>query len=195
MVKKGLNPTTKKGGDAGQGFTLAYVGSGDSNAIYKGDPVKWTGTGADPGITGLQGRPTVAVAAATDTFAGVLMALTKQKESGTPYRAASTAAFLLINDDVRQLYSIAEDMVGSSLALTSMNGVVDITGTGSGNNGTGFSSCLLDSSTFSDTSTGNLRIEGVYGSPDNVVGTDPAFYVVRINEFQTGALGAAGNGI
>ena len=68
----------------------------------------------------------------------------------------------------------------------------DIIGTG-GSTVNGISSMELDSSTVANTAALNVKIVGLFNSPDNAFGTN-AVVVVKINEHMYGSAGVAGQG-
>ena len=92
-------------------------------------------------------------------------------------------------DDPSQLFLIQadEDIVQADIGKNA-----DITGTG-GSTVNGISSMELDSSTVANTAALNVKIVGLFASPDNAFGTN-AVVVVKINEHMYGSAGVAGQG-
>jgi hypothetical protein len=92
-------------------------------------------------------------------------------------------------DDPNQLFIIQadEDIVAADIGKNA-----DIVGTG-GSTVTGVSTMELDSSTVAKTAALNLKIVGLYDTPENAYG-DFAVVVVKINEHLYGSAGVAGEG-
>lgn len=92
-------------------------------------------------------------------------------------------------DDPAQLFLIQadEDVVQADIGKNA-----DIVGTG-GSTIYGVSSMELDSSTVANTAALNVKIVGLFNSPDNAFGTN-AVVVVKINEHMYGSAGVAGQG-
>tara|TARA_R110000737_G_scaffold73895_1_gene102820 strand:- start:785 stop:1366 length:582 start_codon:yes stop_codon:yes gene_type:complete len=92
-------------------------------------------------------------------------------------------------DDPAQLFLIQadEDVVQADIGKNA-----DIIGTG-GSTIYGVSSMELDSSTVANTAALNVKIVGLFNSPDNAFGTN-AVVVVKINEHMYGSAGVAGQG-
>ena len=92
-------------------------------------------------------------------------------------------------DDPAQLFLIQadEDVVQADIGKNA-----DIIGTG-GSTVYGVSTMELDSSTVANTAALNVKIVGLFNSPDNAFGTN-AVVVVKINEHMYGSAGVAGQG-
>lgn len=92
-------------------------------------------------------------------------------------------------DDPAQLFLVQadEDVVQADIGKNA-----DIVGTG-GSTVNGISSMELDSSTVANTAALNVKIVGLFNSPDNAFGTN-AVVVVKINEHLYGSAGVAGQG-
>lgn len=92
-------------------------------------------------------------------------------------------------DDPAQLFLIQadEDVVQADIGKNA-----DIVGTG-GSTVNGISSMELDSSTVANTAALNVKIVGLFNTPDNAFGTN-AVVVVKINEHMYGSAGVAGQG-
>lgn len=98
------------------------------------------------------------------------------------YLPASTAGqvYVAVGEDL--VFSMQEDSVGGSLALTAVGSNVDIIA-GAGSTVTGLSGHEIDSSTSTDGLPGSaqLRIIGLDTRVDNAVGTN-AKWLVKVNE-------------
>tara|TARA_R110000868_G_scaffold134169_2_gene346079 strand:- start:87 stop:668 length:582 start_codon:yes stop_codon:yes gene_type:complete len=92
-------------------------------------------------------------------------------------------------DDPAQLFLVQadEDVVQADIGKNA-----DIIGTG-GSTVYGVSTMELDSSTVANTAALNVKIVGLFNSPDNAFGTN-AVVVVKINEHLYGSAGVAGQG-
>lgn len=92
-------------------------------------------------------------------------------------------------DDPAQLFLVQadEDVVQADIGKNA-----DIVGTG-GSTVYGVSTMELDSSTVANTAALNVKIVGLFNSPDNAFGTN-AVVVVKINEHLYGSAGVAGQG-
>jgi hypothetical protein len=94
-------------------------------------------------------------------------------------------------DDPAQLFIIQadEDVVQADIGKNA-----DVTASTTGSTTTGVSAMTLDSSTIANTAALNLKIVGVYTSPDNALGSAYTVVVVKINEHMYGSAGVAGQG-
>jgi hypothetical protein len=92
-------------------------------------------------------------------------------------------------DDPNQLFLIQadEDVVQADIGKNA-----DIVGAG-GSTVNGISSMELDSSTVANTAALNVKIVGLFNTPENEFGTN-AVVVVKINEHLYGSAGVAGQG-
>jgi hypothetical protein len=93
-------------------------------------------------------------------------------------------------DDPLQLFLIQsdEDVVQADIGKNA-----DITAATTGSTVNGISAGTLDSSTIAKGAALNLKIVGLYASPDNAFG-DYAVTIVKINEHLYGSAGVAGQG-
>jgi hypothetical protein len=92
-------------------------------------------------------------------------------------------------DDPAQLFLIQAD---GDVAQADIGKNADIVGTG-GSTIYGVSSMELDSSTVANTAALNVKIVGLFNTPENEFGTN-AVVVVKINEHMYGSAGVAGQG-
>ncbi len=146
-----------------------YVGTGDSNNIFIGDPVDLSGTGDTAGTSPAVVRAT---AGSGGYSVGVVVGIENLTSDnlGRTYRPASTAAYLLVADDPEQEFEIQEDSDGNALAITAIGSNGDFI-FGTGNTTTGISACELDSTSVADTATLQLRILGLVPREDNEIGS------------------------
>lgn len=165
-----------------------YVGTGDSNALFLGDPLVLTGdfhTDGTPIIT----IATVGTGVTTDKITGVLVGI--EPTTAMPaqkHRLASTAAYLLVNDDPGTIFTVRGD---GAYATTDHGSTCQIV-SGSGNTTTGLSGYMLDSSEIAQTATDQLIITGVLDNENSDISTLlNTTYLVRIN-MHTGNLPSAG---
>jgi hypothetical protein len=110
------------------------------------------------------------------------------------YRAASTERYVYVADEPDLLYEIQEDGEGGTLAVTAVGNTADLTGFTAGSTTTGLSSIEVDSSTATASGDGteDVLIVGFSRSVDNVVGSQWAKMLVRLNNhfFIDGVAGA-----
>jgi hypothetical protein len=106
------------------------------------------------------------------------------------YGAASTAYYVLVDDDPDTLFEIQEDAVGGALAITDVGLNADFI-VAAGNAYTKRSGVMLDTSTKATTAGLPLKIIGVTPRPNNEVGSANSKVLVKIN-LHTEAHGAAG---
>lgn len=175
---RGLVPLRHKNGAPYNGAcTLYYVGTGDANNLFIGDPVLVSGDGDANGVPGV----VLATAGATNYITGAIVGIPKlaSNELFTGYRAASTAGYVLVADDPDLIFEIQEDSVGGALAATALSSNADLV-SGSGSTYTNTSGWQLDSSTAGTGSTKQLRILSIEQRPDNALGTN-AKVLVEIN--------------
>ncbi len=152
--------------------TLYAVAAADGTALFVGDPVVLDGSGSVDGIA------TVTKATASGPVLGVISGIfpakmdpvTGKMTAGsialdTPqYRVASTAAYVLVQDDPSMIYE-AEAVTGANASYTYL--VADIGLNVGMTTVTGNSSAALDMSTKATTATLPWKIVGVVQRPDN----------------------------
>jgi len=165
-----------------------YVGTGDSTALFVGDPVIIAGdfhTDGTPIVT----RATVGTGVTTDYITGAVVGFRFINEAmpANKHRAASTAAYVLVADDPNTLFKVRGD---GAYATTDHGSTCQIV-SGTGSTYTGESGFMLDSSEIAQTATDQLIIEDVYRAPDNELSGSNVIYLVRFN-MHTGRLGSAG---
>lgn len=153
--------------------------SGDSTAIFIGDPVKLSGTSQT--ING-QVFADVDQAATGDVVVGVVVGVLQDTRDSLTYRAGSTVRILLVETNPNTVFEIQEVSGGTALAAADIglnaNFVV-----GSGSTVTGYSGVELNNSGEASTNTLDLQIVGLVNRADNEVG-EHAKWLVRINRHQ-----------
>jgi hypothetical protein len=181
----GFRPIGHANGSPWNGRTTrCYVPSGDSTAMFIGDPVVLAGS-ADADAT----APTVTVATAgnTNPIAGVVTSFEPVTPGGhgnvnlqIEYRPASTAMYCNVVLDPSVLYEIQGDSA-TTIAATDVGSNFDFIATHTGSTLTGLSGMELDSSAKATTSTYQLRLMGASKNPSNDITTVNAVWVVKIN--------------
>jgi len=189
----GLRPVRYKSGAPYNGAANLYsVASGDSTALFVGDPVIIAGTGDAGGIS------TVTAAAAGDRITGVVVGFAPVPGASAGsvtainrgYRTASTADYVLVADDPMLLFECQEDSAGGALAVTDIGNNVDLVA-GAGSTVTKRSGYQLDSSTKATTSA-QMRLVGVDQKVGNEVGANAVWLVSIVEATETPAAGTTG---
>lgn len=173
----GLKPVRYVSGAPYNGAVNIYsTASGDSTAIFVGDPVKVVGTSQTIGGSVYQD---VAQAATGDVMIGVVVGVVPVTRDSLTYRAASTQRLVYVADDPNLMFEIQEVSGGTALTANDIglnaNFVV-----GTGSTVTGLSGVELNNATEATSNTLDLRIVGFVNRPDNEIG-EHAKWVVRIN--------------
>ncbi len=184
----GFTPRRYRNGAPWNGVARTYfVPATDATALFLGDPVIIAGDGDANGIP----TCTRATAAGGNRITGVVVGFQPTAPFPPLYRAASTAAYVLVADDPDLLFEVQEDGVGGSLAATNIGQNIDMIA-GAGNTFTGNSGFMIDSSTAAVTATLQFRIVELEPREDNTIGTT-AKWLVAINlPTETGAAGSTG---
>lgn len=176
----GLRPVGNLvGGYRTGGVKQFSTATGDSTAIYIGDPVILSGTSQD--ING-NTYADVDQAATGDVIVGVVVGVLPVTDESLRYRAASTQRILLVDTDPNTLFEIQEVSGGTALTTAAIGLNADFV-VGSGNTITGLSGVELNNATEATTATLDLQIVGLVNRPDNAVG-EHAKWLVRINRHQ-----------
>lgn len=185
-VAFGLEPVLPKGGVVQT--NEYYVPSSDNTALFIGDPVIIAGSGDAAGVASI----TRATAGTGNRITGVVVGFRPDSNiTANGYRAASTAAYVLVCDDPEQVYEIQDDSDGGNLAVTDIGLNANLVA-GSGSTATKRSGFELDTSTKATTATHQLRILGITQRSDVEVGANTKVRV-RINTpTETGAAGSTG---
>lgn len=173
----GFRPVRYASGAPYNGSANVYTtASGDSTAIFVGDPVTLSGTAQT--INGVT-YADVDQAATTNIILGVVVAVLPETRDSLIYRAGSTVRRLLVCDDPDVLYEIQEVSGGTPLAIADigLNGVFVV---GSGSTVTGQSGVELNNASEAGTATLDVQIVGLVNREDNAVG-EHAKWLVKIN--------------
>lgn len=163
-----------------------YVGSGDTVALFRGDPVALTGTAntAEVNVVGFGKFPAGtlpvvarATAGSTGNILGIVASVAATTRDSLTYRAASTARVVFVHDNPEIVFEAQEDSVSATLAATNVGQNVDfIAGTGS--TSTGLSGAELDSNTAGTAATKQFRILRLVNREDNAIGTNAKWEVI-----------------
>lgn len=176
----GLKPVRYLSGAPYNGAANIYTtASGDSTAIFIGDPV--TAAGTSQTVNGSI-YSDVAQAATGDIVTGVVVGVIPDTDDSTVYRAGSTVRRLLVADDPNLVFEIQEVSGGTALTAADIMLNADFV-VGSGSTVTGMSGVELDNSTEAATNTLDLLITGFVNREDNAVGEHAKWYV-RLNKHQ-----------
>ncbi|RAK52127.1 hypothetical protein [Phenylobacterium deserti] len=187
-IATGFKPVGARGGSYSGQINRYYVPASDATALFIGDPVVIAGDGDTTGVASV----TRATAGTAGRVTGVVVGFDPDPTIRTNgYRAASTAAYVLVADDPDLICEVQEDAVGGALAAVDIGLNADMIA-GSGSTATKLSGFQLDTSTKATTATLQLRILGFVQRADNEVGAN-AKVLVRFNTpTETGAAGSTG---
>jgi hypothetical protein len=154
----GLRPVRHRDGSVYNGaVNMYYVPSTDATALYIGDPVQLAGNADAQGISTVAR----ATAGAGNPILGVVVGfIPLDPIPATKYRAASTAQYVLVNDNITTLYAVQEDSVGGVVAAASVGLNIDLV-SASGSTYTGLSGWMGDSSTVATGATLQCKLEGI----------------------------------
>lgn len=174
-VARGLIPYRKMDGSVWNGSANMYfVGSGDSNNLFLGDPIVLAS-----GSTSLDGIPvvTLATAASTNKVLGAMVGIVT---GGDPiiavtrdlpiYRQASIPTYILVTDDPFLLYAIQDDASSQATAPIAWANKNASLVSGTGSTVTGYSGWQLNASTVASGSNLQLKILRPLIQADNTVG-------------------------
>ena len=185
-VAFGLAPVLPKGGVVQT--TEYYVPASDNTALFIGDPVTIAGSGDALGV------PSIARTAAGsgNPITGVVVGFKPDANIvANGYRAASTAAYVLVCDDPEQVFEIQDDSDGGALAVDDIGLNANLVA-GAGSAATKRSGFELDTSSKGTGATKQLRILSITQRADVGVGANTKVRV-RINTpTETGAAGSTG---
>lgn len=171
----GFKPVREAGsGTHNGGLNMYYHPATDGVALYIGDPVLKAGS-ADAA-----GCPTAARAVAAGAITGVVCGFVPDGVTNIAgYGAASTAFYILVDDDPDHMFEIQEDAVGGALAAVDVGLNADFI-VAAGNAYTKRSGVMLDTSTKATTAGLPLKIIGFTPRPGNDIGA-LAKVLVKIN--------------
>lgn len=154
------------------GLEQFFVPASDATALFIGDPVVKNGTADAAGVAA------VVRAAAGGPITGVVEGFVPNGTTDTAgYRAASTAAYVLVRTAPNQLYEI-QDTAGTVVAAdVGLNVSMTLT---AGSTFTKRSAVTVDGATKAATATLPLKIVGLAQKPGNDYGAN-AKLLVKIN--------------
>ena len=161
----GFRPIRYRSGQPYNGAcNLYYIPSTDATAMFIGDSVTY----ATSNMTTAEGAPYVKQAAAAgEVTIGVVVGFLPATNADTVHRAASTARYALVADDVNNL--VFETQCSGYFSVTQTHHYADIT-VGTGSSITGLSAMELDSSSLVTTAA-TLRVVRLSAKPTNTAGT------------------------
>lgn len=185
-VAFGLRPVLPKGGVVQT--NEYFVPASDGTALFVGDPVIIAGSGDAAGVPSI----VRASAGTSNRITGVVVGFRPDSNiTANGYRAASTAAYVLVCDDPEQVFEIQDDSDGGALAVTDIGLNANLVA-GSGSTATKMSGFQLDTSTKGTGATLQARIVRVVQRADVEIGANAKVHV-RINlPTETGAAGSTG---
>jgi hypothetical protein len=174
-VATGFKPLKEAGsGVHSGGLSMYFHPATDGTALYIGDPVIKNSSADAAGIPG------AILATAGAAITGVVQGFVPDGVVDVAgYGAASTAYYLLVDDDPDHAFEIQEDSVGGALAATDIGLNADFINA-AGNAYTKRSGAMLDTSTKATTATLPLKIIGLVPRPGNDIGAT-AKVIVKIN--------------
>lgn len=154
------------------GLEMFYVPASDATALFIGDPVVKNGSSDTAGVAGC------IRASAGGPITGVVQGFVPDGTVNIPgYRAASTAAYVLVNTDLDTVYEI-QDTAGT-IAAADIGLNADMT-LAAGNTVTKRSAVVLNAASKAATATLALKIQGLSPRPGNEFGAY-AKVLVKIN--------------
>lgn len=184
---RGLVPVRRIDGSPYNGaFNMYYVPASYATALYLGQPLIATGASDANGVPVVQAASAGGGAFTIGPMVGIMdggdpvVAVTRDMPL---YHPASTAQYILVADDPELVFEIQEDSVGGSIATATAGTKNADLIAGAGDNNSGNSGWMLDSSTINTTNTLQLRILRGVERPSNVLGTADSYgkWLVRIN--------------
>lgn len=164
---------------------MYYVGTGETNKISIGDPVKLSGDGDS-----VRGIPGVVQATAGATAVGVVLAIGTNPDGG-PYidptnlslvaapATKAVAYYALVADDPNTIFEIQEGGAGANLTSAAIGENIDwvAAAPATGVNVSGF---YANNNAHDTTITRNMKLLGLARRPDNAFGAY-AKWLVLIN--------------
>ncbi len=170
---RGLTPLKDAGskGETG-GVEMFYVPASDATALYIGDPVVKAGSADTAGVA------SVARAVAAGPITGVVEGFVPNGTTDMAgFRAASTAAYVLVHTDPNTLFEIQDTAGTIAAADIGLNANMTV---GAGNAYAKRSGFVLDSASKAALATLALKIVGLRPTPGNEFGAY-AKVLVKIN--------------
>lgn len=174
---------------------MYYVGTGETNLLSVGDPVKFSGDGDST-----RGIPGVVQATAGATALGVILAIGVNPDGGPyidPNNLSLTQApatklvgyYALVCDDPNVIFEVQEGGAGSNLTSAAIGENADWVAAAA-TTGTRVSGFYLNNNAHDTTSTRNLKLLGLVRRADNAFGLYAKWRVLINNHaFRTGVTG------
>lgn len=186
-VAFGLKPVRNIDGSSYNGnVDMFFVPASDSTALYIGDPVTFAGSADAAGI------PTIARTANNSAITGAVVGFVPDGVTNVAgFRAASTAAYVLVAHGQDLLFEIQEDAVGGAIAAADIGLNADII-VAAGSSTTKRSGTMLDTSTKATTITLPLKIRRLVQRPDNEIGANAKVLVSLNNTTETPGTASVG---
>jgi hypothetical protein len=174
-VATGFKPIREAGSGVHNGsLNMYFHPASDGTALYIGDPVIKNSSADAAGIPG------AILATAGGAITGIVQGFVPDGVVDVAgYGAASTAYYVLVDDDPDHAFEVQEDSVGGALAATDIGLNADFINA-AGNAYTKRSGAMLDTSTKATTAGLPLKIVGLVPRPGNDIGAT-AKVIVKIN--------------
>jgi hypothetical protein len=185
----GLRPVRYKNGAPWNGQATPYfVASGDSTALFLGDPVVANGNsntaaigrGHEPGTLASVIR---ASAGSGALILGAVVAVEPETRDSTVYRVGSTNRVVYVADDPNLIFHVQDDGGGTPAAGNVWLNA-NLIYTHAGSTVTGQSGAEINGATWAVTQAFQLTILGLARLPNNDVASDNAVWEVMINTHQ-----------
>ena len=183
----GLRPVRYRSGAPYNGACNPYyIGTGDSTALFIGDPVARAADSNSaiegdwrhaPGSLGVVARAT---AGAGNAVLGVVVGVEWVTRDSLVYRAASTERIIYVADDPNLVFHIQDDGAGTP-SSGNVNLNADIIFTHAGSTATGISGAELSGASLEGDLDSQLYILGAARLPDNDVASDNCIWEVILN--------------
>lgn len=182
----GFRPVDMNGGDFVGRVNTYYHDSGDSTALFVGDPVVLAGSASTRGYPTVI-RATVGTGVTTDYITGVVVGFEPATQIPEKYGAGSTGYHVLVADHPDQIFMVKSD---GATDVGNVGNTCQIVA-GSGSTYTGLSGFMLDHSELANTATDQLLVVGLVNNPDNNFAETGVDVLVKIN-MHSYRLGSAG---
>jgi hypothetical protein len=170
---KGFIPVSNFAGSPYNGATRQYIhASGDTQAIFVGDPVTATGTSVLVNVGGsVQSFPIAAQAVTGGIIDGICIGVDLVTRDSPIYAPASTQVVITVAIDPNMLLLCQDANSGTPLNANAIGLNIDFSAGSNGSTVTGLSGFVLDNTTEATTNTLDLKIIGQLQSPGNDLGT------------------------
>lgn len=179
-VPRGLTPLRDAGSESTTGgVEMFYVAPGDATALYIGDPVVRSGDADAAGVPGITRH------GGTGPITGIVEGFMPNGTTDMAgFRAASTAAYVLVRTDPDTLYEVQDTAGTITAADISLN--ANLTA-GNGNVYSKRSGFVLASASKATTATLPVKIVGLAQRPGNTFGAFAKLWVKINNSTEANA--------